>query len=97
MTTSVDTPPCRAAGWSRGWPALVSEAVEVGEVQDATPDVLADTLYVTYNGALVSWAIDGHGSLTRGWRSGWIVFSHPMWRDVSDVARSGRFDRAAAG
>jgi AcrR family transcriptional regulator len=44
---------------------LLEEAVEAGELTDADPAQLADTVYTVYNGALVAWAIDGKGSLAR--------------------------------
>ena len=44
---------------------LVDEAISDGEINPASAAELADTLYTVYNGALVTWAIDGTGSLTR--------------------------------
>jgi AcrR family transcriptional regulator len=47
--------------------ALLSEAATTGRLVPGTdPAAVADLLYVTYNGALVTWAIDGRGSL-RTW------------------------------
>jgi hypothetical protein len=36
-----------------------------GEISPTDAAELADTVYTVYNGALVTWAIDGTGSLTR--------------------------------
>lgn len=44
---------------------LLREAIERGQLDGADPVALADTLYTTYNGALVTWAIDGRGPLAR--------------------------------
>ncbi len=44
---------------------LLREAQEEGQIVTGDPLVLADTLYTTYNGALVTWAIDGRGTLAR--------------------------------
>ncbi len=44
---------------------LLREATAAGDVVDVDPGALADTLYTVYNGALVTWAIDGRGSLVR--------------------------------
>ncbi len=44
---------------------LVREAQESGHLGAVDPVALADTLYTTYNGALVTWAIDGRGTLAR--------------------------------
>jgi hypothetical protein len=44
--------------------ALVEEAVSQGSIRDVDADELADTIYTIYtiyNGALISWAIDGRG------------------------------------
>ena len=49
----------------RGLARLVRDAQEAGQLSAGDPDELADTLYTTYNGALVTWAIDGRGSLAR--------------------------------
>ena len=47
--------------------ALLEEAASIGRLAPGTdPADVADLLYVTYNGALVTWAIDGRGSL-RSW------------------------------
>ncbi|WP_188186727.1 TetR/AcrR family transcriptional regulator [Nonomuraea sp. SYSU D8015] len=43
--------------------ALLAEAAEGGDLTSAQPEILADTLYATYCGALVTWAIDGTGPL----------------------------------
>lgn len=43
---------------------LLAEAIEAGELADADPERLAETIYVTYNGALISWAILRKGSLS---------------------------------
>lgn len=43
---------------------LVREAVTTGElVATASPEELAEDLYTTYSGAMVTWAIDGSGAL----------------------------------
>ena len=42
--------------------ALV-EGVDLGELSVDDPNAVAELLYAVYNGALVSWAIDGKGSL----------------------------------
>lgn len=44
---------------------LLEEAVAAGELVHPAPDELADTLYTVYNGALVTWAIDGKDTLRR--------------------------------
>ncbi len=44
---------------------LLGEAQESGHLLGADVVVLADSLYTTYNGALVTWAIDGRGTLAR--------------------------------
>jgi AcrR family transcriptional regulator len=44
---------------------LVDEAIRDGEINPTNAAELADTLYTVYNGALVTWAIDGTGSFAR--------------------------------
>ena len=44
---------------------LLGEAQAAGYLVNVDPAELADTLYTVYNGALVTWAIDGRGSLAR--------------------------------
>jgi AcrR family transcriptional regulator len=44
---------------------LLEEAIASGEIDHTDPAELADTVYTIYNGALVTWAIDGTGSLAR--------------------------------
>ncbi len=44
---------------------LLREAQQSGGLGNVDPVALADTLYTTYNGALVTWAIDGRGTLAR--------------------------------
>lgn len=44
---------------------LLREASDSGRLVGVDPVALADTIYTTYNGALVTWAIDGRGSLAR--------------------------------
>ena len=45
---------------------LLREAQDNGRLVAGTdPAVLADTVYTTYNGALVTWALDGRGTLAR--------------------------------
>jgi AcrR family transcriptional regulator len=44
---------------------LLNDAISNGEINPTDPAELADTVYTIYNGALVSWAIDGTGSLTQ--------------------------------
>jgi AcrR family transcriptional regulator len=44
---------------------LLDEAIMDGEINPTAAAELADTVYTVYNGALVSWAIDGTGSLAR--------------------------------
>ncbi len=44
---------------------LLEEATTTGEIDSTDPTELADTIYTIYNGALVTWAIDGTGSLDR--------------------------------
>ena len=47
--------------------ALVTEAVQAGQLAAATPpETLAADLYATYCGAMLTWAVDGHGELP-GW------------------------------
>jgi AcrR family transcriptional regulator len=45
--------------------ALVEEAVSQGSIRDVDADELAETIYTIYNGALISWAIDGRGKLAK--------------------------------
>ena len=46
--------------------SLVQEATDNDELDPILgPAVLADLVYTTYNGALITWAIDGTGSLER--------------------------------
>lgn len=42
---------------------LLSRANAAGELAVDDPEALADTVYTTYNGALIAWAIDGDGPL----------------------------------
>jgi AcrR family transcriptional regulator len=44
---------------------LLNQAISDGEINPTDAAELADTVYTIYNGALVTWAIDGTGSLTR--------------------------------
>jgi AcrR family transcriptional regulator len=44
---------------------LLDEAIGDGDINSTDAAELADTVYTVYNGALVTWAIDGTGSLTR--------------------------------
>ncbi|GAA1102857.1 TetR/AcrR family transcriptional regulator [Nocardiopsis composta] len=49
---------------------LLSEAVQVGRLADGTsPEALAMDLYTTYSGAMLTWAIDGEGTLEEWMRS----------------------------
>ena len=54
--------------------ALLDRAVEQGELVGVDPETgtgtgaLATAVYTTYNGAMLTWAIDGAGSLTRWMR-----------------------------
>jgi hypothetical protein len=43
--------------------SLLEEAVKSGDLVVDSCDVLADSLYTVYCGALVTWAIDGTGEL----------------------------------
>ena len=43
---------------------LLVEANAAGELDVDDPAILAEAVYTTYNGALITWAIDGSGSLT---------------------------------
>ena len=43
---------------------LVELAIDQRELKTADPEVVADTIYTVYNGALVTWAIDGRGTLS---------------------------------
>lgn len=46
--------------------ALVTEAVQSGQLAASTsPETLAADLYATYCGAMLTWAIDGRGDLSR--------------------------------
>lgn len=45
--------------------ALLREAHDRGQLTGVGPVALADAVYTAYNGALVTWAIDGRGSLAR--------------------------------
>ena len=49
---------------------LLDRAVAAGELDATRTDTaaLATTLYTTYNGALITWAIDGSGTLARWMR-----------------------------
>jgi AcrR family transcriptional regulator len=69
---------------------LVDEAIRDGEINPTNAAELADTVYVVYNGALVTWAIDGTGSLTR-WLSKRIdrVLAHHQ-RAAPPPSRSAR-------
>jgi AcrR family transcriptional regulator len=49
----------------RAMTRLLEEAITTGEIDPTDPIELADTVYTVYNGALVTWAIDGTGSLAR--------------------------------
>ena len=62
---------------------LLNEAISDGEISPTDAAELADTVYTVYNGALVTWAIDGTGSLTR-WLSSGSTASSPTTnrRDV---------------
>jgi len=44
---------------------LLERAVEAGELVATDTTRLATAVYTTYNGALITWAIDGTGSLAR--------------------------------
>ena len=44
---------------------LLHEAINNHDINPTNAGELADTIYTVYNGALVTWAIDGTGSLTR--------------------------------
>ena len=44
--------------------ALVEEAISDGLILDVDAGELAETIYTIYNGALISWAIDGRGKLS---------------------------------
>lgn len=48
--------------------ALLDRAVEQGELVGTDTGPLTMAVYTTYNGALLTWAIDGTGSLTRWMR-----------------------------
>lgn len=49
--------------------ALLERAVESGELAEGTDTAaLATAVYTTYNGALITWAIDGRGPLARWMR-----------------------------
>jgi AcrR family transcriptional regulator len=43
--------------------ALLREAVDAGELAGADPGGLADTVVTTYNGALITWAIQREGAI----------------------------------
>ena len=47
--------------------ALLSDAADAGQLSTDDPALLADAIYTTYSGALITWAIDGRGDL-----GGWI-------------------------
>jgi AcrR family transcriptional regulator len=44
---------------------LLGAALAAGELEECDPRALAETLDVTYNGTLITWAIDRRGSLAR--------------------------------
>jgi AcrR family transcriptional regulator len=44
--------------------ALLREATETGEIVTESPEALAQDLYATYSGAMLTWAIDGTGELS---------------------------------
>lgn len=48
--------------------AVLDRAVETGELVATDTAALATSIYTTYNGALLSWAIDGTGTLARWMR-----------------------------
>jgi AcrR family transcriptional regulator len=52
-----------ARGMQRELTALVEAAIAAGELAAADPAAAARALHVTYNGSLVSWAIDPDGPL----------------------------------
>ncbi|HEY3486098.1 MAG TPA: TetR family transcriptional regulator C-terminal domain-containing protein, partial [Ilumatobacteraceae bacterium] len=43
--------------------ALIGDGVRDASLRDVDPATLADTLATVYNGALITWAIDGDGRL----------------------------------
>src|ERR1700742_3834529 len=45
--------------------ALLTEAIERGDLAPDTPATVADDLYAVYCGATLTWAIDGKGGLRR--------------------------------
>jgi AcrR family transcriptional regulator len=47
---------------------LLAEAMETGRLPDGDPAALAAALQVAFNGALVTWAIHGEGSLRQAVR-----------------------------
>ncbi|GAB3206191.1 transcriptional regulator, TetR family [Marinactinospora thermotolerans DSM 45154] len=50
--------------------ALLDEAVRAGRLAEGTsPEALAMDLYTTYSGAMLTWAIDGEGTLEEWMRS----------------------------
>ncbi len=54
--------PARGGGRSSD---LLAAALAAGELEECDPRMLAETLDVVYNGALITWAIDRQGSLAR--------------------------------
>lgn len=42
---------------------LVAAAVAAGELSSTDPEATVELLYTTYNGAIVTWALDGRGTL----------------------------------
>lgn len=44
--------------------SLIGSAMDQGSIRGVDAEELADTVYTTYNGALISWAIDGRGDLS---------------------------------
>ncbi|MEJ7798034.1 MAG: TetR/AcrR family transcriptional regulator [Solirubrobacteraceae bacterium] len=54
----------QAADLRDGAAALLSEAIEAGELHPASdPITLARAVHVTFNGSLIAWALDGDGAL----------------------------------
>jgi AcrR family transcriptional regulator len=58
----------QSRGFRRRVQALLDRAVEQAELVEVDTGPLATAVYTTYSGALLTWAIDGTGSLTRWMR-----------------------------
>ena len=68
---------------------LLDEAVELGELRPCDTARLGDALHVTYNGALVTWAIFRRGSIGQWLRRELETVLRPHRRGLRGPVRSG--------